>query len=752
MRASHGFWHSRRPSNSTLSDRSLVNGRKPAADTTRGAARRARQTGDCRGRAESGAGSRTCARCTHVLYAAVSRASTWVAAAVGFRLKFSDMTKSHQPNLTKSGLNTFMRGPLRVLIVEDSAPDAELLVRDLDRAGFSVIAERVQTADAMKAALERSPWDIVLSDYSMPGFSGTAALEILQATGHDLPFIIISGTIGEDAAVGALKAGAHDFLVKGRLARLIPTIDRELREVVHRRERRRAEDALRVSEARHRSLVEHAVFGIYQATLDGHFLTVNPALVTMLGYDSATDLLNVRVANLFADPEVRSDLLRSNRYEEQLTGKDAIWTRKTGEAIRVRLSGRLIDERVADRSVFEVIVEDVTERHRLQEQLQQALKMEAVGQLAGGVAHDFNNMLTAILGYTELLTDQIGPDRPVGADLRQIKAAAERAAALTRQLLAFSRKQVLTIEPVDLTQIVRGLDSMLRRVLGAPIRIETVLADDLHPVMADATQLEHLLINLSVNARDAMPQGGVLTMTTCNVELGATYVLEHPGARTGSYTALSVSDTGVGMSRDVQARIFEPFFTTKDRGHGTGLGLAAVYGTVKQLGGYIEVQSQPGRGSTFTIYLPETAVAPVARRARTVTAPPVGTETILLVEDEPGVRGFAKIALQRFGYRVLEAASAEAALALLENTTTPIHLLLSDLVLPGMDGRELAVHIKRDRPHVRILFMSGYDDRPVGLEGFREPGVQLLEKPFSAQTLLTKTKEVLEADAKPRHA
>jgi PAS domain S-box-containing protein len=583
----------------------------------------------------------------------------------------------------------------------------------------------------------------VLSDYSMPRFTAPAALAILQTSGRDVPFIIISGTIGEDAAVAALKAGADDFLVKGRLARLAPAIEREMEDLAHRREHRRAEEALRVSEARYRSLVEHAVFGIYQATIDGRFLAVNPALVTMLGYESAEDLLGVGLANLYVDSAARAATLGHGDGRVQPTSETAMWRRRTGQEIRVRLSGRRTEEPLSHQPVFEVIVEDVTEQHRLQEQLRQAQKMEAIGQLAGGIAHDFNNMLTAILGYTELLTDQIGPDKPIGEDLRQIKGAAERAAGLTRQLLAFSRKQVLAVVPINLTDVVRILEPMLRRLLGEPITISTDLGDPLNLVLGDATQLEHLLINLSVNARDAMPQGGTLVIATRNIDLDAAFVITHPGARTGSYVAMSVTDTGQGMDSQTKAKIFEPFFTTKERGRGTGLGLAAVYGTVKQLNGYIDVTSEPGHGSAFSIYLPRTVQEPPVHQARSLTTSPPGHETILLVEDEKGVRAFVKVTLQRFGYRVLESGTAEEALTLIQTYDGPIHLLLTDVILPRMDGRKLAQHATQHRPQLHVLFMSGYADRLGTIEGFLEQGVQLLEKPFSAQALLTKTREVL---------
>ena len=636
---------------------------------------------------------------------------------------------------------------LRILIVEDSAADTELLVREVERGGYRVLYEQVQTATALEDALARAAWDVVISDYDLPMFSGPAALGILKASGLDVPFIMISGTIGEEIAVSALKGGAHDFIVKGRLARLIPAIERERREVVVRHERALAEDALRRSEAQYRSLVDGAVFGMYQATAGGLFVSVNPALVTMLGYDSPDDLLRVGWASLHDDPDVAAPLIRRSHEPAPLAGEEVIWRRKNGDKIRVRLSGRLIEEPHTRLTLAEVIVEDITEQHRLHAQLRQAQKMEAIGQLAGGVAHDFNNMLTAILGYSEMLSEQIGPDKPIGQDLRQITAAAQRAAALTKQLLAFSRTQVCSTVAVDLTHIVRTIRPMLQRLLGARITISTALADDLVSVLADVAQLEHLLINLSVNARDAMPDGGLLSFTTANVTLDATFARDRPGAISGYYAMVSVADTGIGMPADVQARIFEPFFTTKESGYGTGLGLAAVYGTVKQLGGYIDVDSVLGRGTTFSVYLPRTTGRAQIPRAAPPVSTQVGNETILVVEDESGVRAFVKAALQRFGYHVIEAETAESALALLERCTEPVHLLLTDLVLPRMDGAQLAMHVTRERSQTRVLFMSGYPRGLTSREGGLDPGIQLLEKPFTAHALLSKTRQVLDVVA-----
>jgi CheY-like chemotaxis protein len=332
--------------------------------------------------------------------------------------------------------------------------------------------------------------------------------------------------------------------------------------------------------------------------------------------------------------------------------------------------------------------------------------------------------------------------------LRQIKAAADRAVALTKQLLVFSRKQVLAVTPVDLSAVVRSLDTMLGRLLGAPITIKTDLADRLPKVMADAAQLEHLLISLAVNARDAMPQGGVITIRTSATEIDPSNPPVQQDMRAGSYAALSVADEGVGMSREVQERIFDPFFTTKERGHGTGLGLAAVYGVVKQLGGHIHVASQPGRGSTFTIYLPATEREPAVREGTQAASRP-DQETVMVVDDEPGVRALAKTVLERAGYRVIEAESAETALQWFDEHDEPVHLLLTDVVLPGLNGHELAVRVTRRQPNIRRLFTSGYATQLGPFEGIFGADAQVLEKPFTGRVLLAKARQVLAAGAAP---
>jgi len=386
------------------------------------------------------------------------------------------------------------------------------------------------------------------------------------------------------------------------------------------------------------------------------------------------------------------------------------------------------------------------QQRRLEEQLVQSQKMEGIGRLAGGVAHDFNNLLTAILGYAELMESQL-EDEGLRSELREIRLAGERAAALTRQLLAFSRRQVLQPRILDLNTVVSGVEKMLVRLIGEDVTLVTRLEPALGSVKADPGQLEQVIMNLAVNARDAMPEGGTLTFETANAVLDADFVAAHPGALLGAHVVLMVADTGTGMTDVVRSHVFEPFFTTKEKGKGTGLGLATAYGIVKQSGGNITVDSEAGRGTTFRIYFPcveGTAVVP--GRAASSSLSPVGTETILLVEDEAGVRKLSRTVLQTQGYVVLEAASGDMALQVARSETGPIHLVVTDVVMPGMSGREVWDRLRVLRPESRVLFMSGYTDDVIARHGVLEPGIAFLQKPFTPFSLTQKVRDVLDAE------
>ena len=633
-----------------------------------------------------------------------------------------------------------MGKPLRVLMVEDSEDDALLVLRELRAAGYDPTHERVDTAAALEASLDRHPWDVVIGDYSMPHFSGTAALAILRERGLDIPYICVSGTITEELAVAAMKAGANDYVTKGLLKRLLPAIERELSDA-------QARATLRATEASFATLVEHAPVGIYRSSPEGRFLSVNAAVVRMLGYESAADVLGLDMArDVYADAAERQRLVERDTYSDrQYDSVEATWKRRDGRLLTVQLSVRAVRNRAGQVEYYETFVRDVTDQRRLQQQVLQSQKMEAVGRLAGGIANDSNNLLTVITSYSDLLLEDLAPGDAKRDDLEQVRKAADGAAALTRQLLAFSRQQVVEPRVVSLNTVVEGLQKILRRVIGEDIELTTTLAPDLGAVRADVGQLEQVLMNLAVNARDAMPTGGRLTVETANVEHDPDYARDREAAAVRQFAMLAVSDTGCGMDEATKVRIFEPFFTTKEPGKGTGLGLATVYGIVKQAGGFIWVYSEPGQGTSFKIYLPEVDATAERTTAVAGARAPRGTETVLLVEDAAAVRAVTKQVLERQGYVVLEAPDGEAALRLAQQHRGPIHLLLTDVVLPRVSGRELAERLTQVRPDMKVLYASGYTDDSVVRHGILELGTAYLQKPFSPESLARKVRNVLDA-------
>jgi two-component system cell cycle sensor histidine kinase/response regulator CckA len=514
-------------------------------------------------------------------------------------------------------------GCLRVLFIEDNPMDLELTLMELQRAGFEIRGDVVQTPEDFKRRLHATTYDIVVSDYRLPGWTGMEALEHLQEEKKDVPFILMTGSLGEETAVECIKRGATDYVLKDRLVRLPVAVRRAMEE---------------------------------------------------------------------------------RRLRE--------------------------------------------ERARLEDQLLQSQKMEAVGRLAGGVAHDFNNLLQIILSYAEIARERPGLEPEELEDLDEIKKAARRAANLTRQLLAFSRKQVLDPIVMDINTVLRDLVKMLQRLIGEDIEIRFVLAPEPVRVKADPGQIENVIMNLAVNARDAMPQGGVLTIETGATEVDQAYAREHPFVPPGPYVMVTVTDTGAGMDADVRSHIFEPFFTTKDPGKGTGLGLATVYGIVKQSGGHISVYSEPGRGSSFKILLPRVEESAVRERpARGAERSPRGSETILLVEDEPSLRKLVRQLLRGRGYTVIEAHDGAKALDAARKHKGPIQLLLTDVVMPGMSGRELAERLAPLRPEMKILYMSGYTDDAIVNHGVPGSGAGLIQKPFSQDALARKVHALLHPDS-----
>jgi PAS domain S-box-containing protein len=508
---------------------------------------------------------------------------------------------------------------------------------------------------------------------------------------------------------------------------------------------RSAQEGLRRSELNFRSLVTNAPYGICRCDSDGILLGVNPAFVSMLGYSAASELVGRSLPNLYADSQQWFTLADYFRSLEQFHGLAAEWVRKDGSSTLVRLSGRAIRGE-GNAIFFELFTEDVTERRALEQQLRQSQKMEAIGRLAGGIAHDFNNLLMVISGYCEFLLDRIGSNPELRGPAQEIASAAERATSLTRQLLAFSRKQMLAPKVVDLNAVVTENLKMLTRLIGEDIDLVMVPGGDIGAVKADPGQIEQVIMNLAVNARDAMPHGGKLTIETSNVTLDDNYARFHAPVQPGDYVMLAISDTGVGMDTDTQTHIFEPFFTTKGT-KGTGLGLSTVYGIIKQSGGYVWVYSEPGKGTTFKIYLPRISATGETMEAEAPAEnahPEQGGETILLVEDEPNLRGLTEQYLRNQGYTVLEAADGAAAIQVSNAHPGPIHLLLTDVIMPGMNGRELAQRISSLRPEAKVLYMSGYTENAIGHNGTLDEGITLLQKPFTLPALKAKVREVLD--------
>jgi PAS domain S-box-containing protein len=769
-----------------------------------------------------------------------------------------------------------MKHPLQALLVEDSDDDALLFERELKKASRAARIERVCTTVDLRTALLRQAWDLIVADYNLPGFSGADALALVRDLGLDTPFIFVSGSIGEEVAVAALKAGANDYVIKGNLTRLVPAIERELRDAEGRRARKAAETALLASERRLRSvfdtaldaivvinaegritswnrqaeevfgwprsevagqllaeviippaqrqahqdglarfretrtgpllgrrievlalhhdghefpielaisaiplgdswefsafirdltaqrraeaarrdaeasyvsLVDHAPVGIFQSTVDGRFISANRALVRMLGYDSREQVLALDLAReVYADPTERERIITQGDRTRDYAEFETRWRRRDGHALSVQLSSRAV--RGSDGYVghFETVVRDVTKQRELEKQLGAAQRMEAIGRLAGGVAHDFNNLLTVILSHAELMLEDLAGAHPYREDLGEIRKAGIAAASLTRQLLAFSRQQVLKPVPLDLNDVVAGTEKMLGRLIGEDLALTTTLAPGLPPIKADPGQVEQVLLNLAANARDAMPGGGRLMIETRAVQLDEAFARDHPPTRVGAYVRLAVSDTGVGMDAETQAHIFEPFFTTKEPGKGTGLGLATVYGIVKQSDGFIWVESAPGRGTAFHIYLPVVSERPAVISDRAARpASPGGSETILLVEDVAGVREVTRRVLERLGYEVLVAADAAAAERIGVDHSGEIHLVVTDVILPDRNGPHVATAIRQVRPGTRVLFVSGYTDRAAVETTIWSGDAAFLQKPFTPDQIGRKVREVLDA-------
>jgi PAS domain S-box-containing protein len=633
---------------------------------------------------------------------------------------------------------------LRILILEDRATDAELMVREIRRAGFTFQCRQVETEADFLAALEDPP-DVILSDYSLPRFDGVRALSLLRERGLDIPFILVSGKLGEESAVEAMKRGATDYLIKDRIVRLGPAIERALEEKRLRHERRKIEQSLREAEQKYRSIFENAVEGIYLSTPEGRYLAVNPAMARIFGYASPSEMV-AQVTDIgrqiYVQPEYRTEFQRLLRERGRVENFEHQARRKDGGIIWIEQNARIVTENNGQTLCYEGSIQDITECRRLEEELRQSQKMEAIGQLAGGVAHDFNNIIATISLRTELLLEKTG-DKPdaISDGLREIRGSAERAANLTRQLLLFGRRQVMQPHELDLNQVVSSFAKMLQRIIGEDLHLNL----ELHPrpliTYADAGMLEQILMNLGVNARDAMPNGGQLFIATAEKSGPEDFTRLHRHEMPGDYVCLTVSDSGLGISSEILPHIFEPFFTTKGAGKGTGLGLSMVHGLAAQSGGALHLSSRPGAGTTAELWLPRAKGLP-ATIALPAAAPPQQLRpcTILLVDDDALISMATSEMLKDLGHRVIESPSGSKALEVLR-TGTAVDVVITDQAMPGMTGTQLAAEIRAAWPDLPVIIATGYAELPED----RDRKLPRLDKPYGQDDLAAAIERLLGA-------
>jgi PAS domain S-box-containing protein len=645
-----------------------------------------------------------------------------------------------------------MADPIRVLVVDDDLAHAEMVVEFLRLTSAWADAD-IDTAPSYEDALNVltiNRYDVAFFDYWLGSRDGLALLREIRQRGITTPVVVLTSRGAEDVAVEAMKAGAADYLSKTHLS--VEALERTIRHALALRaqelQRQQAEAALRASEERFRALVENSSDALLLLDAEGRVTYTTLSSQRHLDW-KADDVLGRSVF----------DFLHTDD-RETITARMVETLQNPGVPITAEVRFQHADgnyrtmevvavNRLGDPSVRAIVVNarDIADRRRLEEHLRMGQKMEAVGALAGGVAHDFNNLLTAILGYCNLMLDEVSKEDPLRQDLEEIRSAGERAAALTRQLLAFSRRQMLQPQFVDVNTLVRQLEKLLRRMLSEDVVLLTALAPDLHTVKVDPASIEQVLVNLAVNSRDAMPDGGQLTIETANVDLDSGYAESHVPVIPGRYVMLAVGDTGQGIDATTKARIFEPFFTTKEQGKGSGLGLATVYGIVKQSGGYIWVYSELGHGTVFKVYFPvaESPAAPPRGQRNDADLRRQAWETVLLVEDEDAVRALAREVLRRQGYVVLEARHGVDALHLAERHPDDIHLMITDVVMPHMGGRELAERLCSVRRKMKVLFMSGYTDHALMNRALTAES-SFLQKPFNPEALARRVRQILDAE------
>ncbi len=641
-----------------------------------------------------------------------------------------------------------------ILVVEDDPAHSEVVARVLSADGRFALRFAASLADAQRAIAEKSP-ALVLADLNL---ADGKAFELLAYPSSQarLPVLVMTSHGDEQTAVRAMRAGALDYLVKSpeAFSGLPHAIERALREWRLVESQRAAVAALRESEQRFRVFFESSPDAYKFVTSEGIFIDINRAAEEMFGYrrDEVVGKTSAELGLFHADSQPIVGAMAKDCLEGRPPCPPTELTVVHRSGRELSVEARTVAVAFRDGLAVLTALRDISARkqaaiaqRRLEEQLRQASKMEAVGRLAGGVAHDFNNLLTGIRGFTDILISGVSESDSAHGDLLEIQRATQRAAALTGQLLAFSRKRLVEPTVVDINQLLSDAMGILERLIGEDVQVVFRPGSNLHAVKIDPSGMEQVLINLAVNARDAMPQGGQLCIETSEVEVDAELCSNHLDARPGRHLLLSVKDSGVGMSEAVRSRLFEPFFTTKGPGRGTGLGLSIIYGIIQQGGGFVLVDSDLGRGSTFRIYLPAVLEKPAAAGTSVEVALPKGKETILLVEDEVLVRSLVSKFLSSQGYRVLSAARGSDAIQLAAEQSDRIDLLLSDVVLPNMNGRQIYERLAQTMPTLRVLFMSGYTENIIAPHGVLEGGFHFVQKPFSLKDLASKVREALDA-------